>query len=95
MLGKKIKMLREAKGINQPIFAKSVGVTKQCVSNWENENIQPSIDMLVKIARYFAVSTDYLLDMDDRKYIEITGLTDKQLANVRAIINDILYQNEG
>ncbi|MDY5886413.1 MAG: helix-turn-helix transcriptional regulator, partial [Treponema sp.] len=41
MLSEQIKNLRTAKGINQVELAKCLGVTKQSVSNWENENIMP------------------------------------------------------
>ena len=47
-------------------FAKIMGVSKQCVSNWENDNIMPSIEMLVKIADFFNVTTDHVLGRDER-----------------------------
>ena len=47
-----IKKMRLALGISQVELAKRLGVTKQCVSNWENDNILPSLDMLKKIAKY-------------------------------------------
>lgn len=70
-------------------MAQKLNVSKQTVSNWENNNILPSVDMLIKIAKHFSVSTDYLLELDSRKYIEITGLTDSELAHIQLIINDI------
>lgn len=78
-----------ANGLSQVELAKKLGVTKQCVSNWENDNVMPSIDMLVKIANLFKVSTDHILGIDEKKYLEITGLSDDQLAHIQAIINDI------
>ena len=63
MLGAKIKELRTSLGLNQVEFGKKLNVTKQSVCNWENNNIQPSIDMLVKIATVYSVSTDYLLGL--------------------------------
>lgn len=89
MLNERIKELRIANGMTQVELATALSVTKQCISNWENNNIQPSIDMLVKIAKYFSVSTDYLLGIDNRKFIDICGLTDIQIAHIRQIINDI------
>ena len=74
---------------NQVQLANLLNVSKQTVSNWENNNILPSIEMLVKISQFFSVSTDYLLELDSRSYIEVTGLTDVQLAHVRQIIDDI------
>lgn len=46
--------------------------------------------MLVKISQFFSVSTDYLLELDDRNYIETTGLSDTQLAHIQQIICDII-----
>lgn len=88
-LNENIRLLRSARNLSQVDLAKALGVTKQSVSNWENNNIQPSIDMLIRLSSFFAVSTDTLLGLDTRKYIEITGLTDSQLAHVTAIISDI------
>ena len=61
MLSERIRELRKASGMTQVALAKELGVTKQCVSNWENGNIQPSVDMLVRLALRFGVSTDHLL----------------------------------
>ena len=89
MFGDMIKNLRQSRSLNQVQLAVSLNVSKQTVSNWENNNILPSIEMLVKISQFFSVSTDYLLELDSRSYIEVTGLTDVQLAHVRQLIDDI------
>lgn len=89
MLHENIRKLRIERGLNQVELGRALGVAKQTVSNWENSNIQPSVDMLVKIARYFSVSTDYLLGLDDRRYIEISGLTEKQLVHLQQLAEDI------
>ena len=85
----KIKTLRTARGINQIELAKSLGVTKQCVSNWENDNIQPSVEMLIKIASFFMVTTDYLLGLETERKIILSGLTEKQIAHLSLIIDDL------
>lgn len=89
MLNERIKELRLLFKMNQAEFGKKIGVTKQCVSNWENNNIQPSIDMLIKIADIFSVTTDYLLGRDNRHYLDVTDLSDSQIVNIQNIINDI------
>lgn len=89
MLNETIQELRKARGISQVELAKNLDVSKQCVSNWENDNIQPSIEMLVKLANYFSVSTDYLLGLNDRSYLEVSGLTKAQITHLQQIINDI------
>ena len=66
-LNENIRQLRLARNLSQVDLAKALGVTKQSISNWENNNIQPSIDMLIRLAQFFSVSTDYLLGLDDHR----------------------------
>lgn len=90
MFGDKVKTLRQSYNLSQVQLAKQLQVSKQTVSNWENNNILPSIEMLISIAKYFSVSTDFLLELDGRRYIEVTGLSGEQLAHVQQIIHDIV-----
>lgn len=90
----RIRQLRQAKRMSQVELSDALNVTKQSVSNWENNNIQPSIDILIRLSQYFSVSTDYILGLDERKYIEITGLTDQEIAHIRQIIDDIRNHKE-
>ena len=90
MLSEQIKKLRTAHNISQVELAEYLCVTKQSVSNWENDNIQPSIDMLIRLADYFKVSTDYMLGIEDKKRIDVSGLTEKQIAHLKFIISDLL-----
>ena len=87
MLSENIRNLR--KNISQVDLASSLGVTKQCVSNWENDNILPSIEMLVKIAKFFNVSTDYLLDLNSSKVIDVSDLDENEIAHIKFIVQDL------
>lgn len=89
MLSERIRNLRISRSMSQVELAEKLGVTKQSVSNWENDNIQPSIEMLVKISKALNVSTDSLLSLDKRKYVEVTGLSDEVIAHVQQVINDL------
>ncbi len=89
LLNENIRKLRQARNLSQVDLGRMLGVTKQSVSNWENDNIPPSVDMLLRIAEVFSVSTDYLLGLNERQYIEVTGLSNKQIAHIAAIIDDI------
>ena len=90
MLNERIRKLRLERSWSQVDLAKKLNVTKQSVSNWENDNIQPSIEMLVKLAGVFSVSTDYLLGLEDRRYLEITGLTDEEIGHIQLVAKDIV-----
>lgn len=89
MFDERIKELRSSLGINQVEFGRRLHVTKQCVSNWENGNIQPSIDMLIKIASTFSVSADYLLGLSNCCTLDVEGLTNEQILHIRCIIDDL------
>lgn len=89
MLHIRIRELRQARGMSQVELAKKLGVTKQSVSNWENDNIQPSVEMLVKLATCLCVTTDSLLGMDNRSFLEVTGLTASEIAHLQQVIDDM------
>ena len=88
MLGKRINELRIAHGWNQVQLAQKLNLSKQTVSNWENENIQPSIEMLVRLSRLFHTSTDYLLGLDNTQTINVDGLPAAFVAHLVQIIQD-------
>lgn len=88
MLGQRINELRVALGWSQVQLAEKLNISKQTVSNWENENIQPSIEMLVRIAKLFHVSTDYLLGLDNAQTINVDGLPKHFIAHLTQIIED-------
>ena len=93
MINEKLKELRKDFNISQVTLAKELGVSKQCVSNWENDNILPSIDMLIKISKYFNVSTDYLLGLEPKKTLDVSKLSNTQIAHLKLLIDDLIESN--
>ena len=89
MLNEQIRELRNIRGISQIQLANKLGVTKQSVSNWENDNILPSIEMLVKIANFFEVSTDYLLGLDKKRTLDVENLTEIQISHIQLIVDNL------
>ena len=89
MFYERLKELRSSLGLNQVEFGKKLSVSKQCISNWESGYIQPSVDMLRRIAETFSVSTDYLLGLNDKPTLDVEGLTNEQILHQRAVIDDI------
>lgn len=89
MFGEKLRELRDSYEMTQVQLANSLGVTKQSVSNWENDNILPSVDMLIRIADKFSVTTDFLLERDNRQYIDVTKLTTYQRALVQKLADEL------
>ena len=62
--GKKLQALREEKGYDQAKVCELLKIEQSTLSNYENERRIPKPDMLIKIAKLFDVSIDYLLIPD-------------------------------
>ncbi len=65
IIGKRIKELRIERGLSLQKLANEIGVDKHAIIFWENETNEPKANYIVKLAKYFDVSTDYLLGLTD------------------------------
>lgn len=89
MLNENIRAFRTVRHLSQVELARGLHVSKQCISNWENDNILPSVEMLVRIAKFFDVSTDALLGLEGVKTVSVDGLTDVQIDHIKLLIEDL------
>ncbi len=68
ILAKKLKELREEKGITQEALASELGFSgKSSIANYESGLRNPDYETLIKITKYFGVTTDYLLGLSNKK----------------------------
>ncbi|MDE6505358.1 MAG: helix-turn-helix domain-containing protein [Clostridia bacterium] len=65
MYGKRIKELRTEKGLTQKQLAEQLNTTQINISRLELEIIDLGSTMAVKICKYFNVSADYLLGLEE------------------------------
>lgn len=63
----RIKELRKKRGLMQQRLASELGITQQMLSKYERDVTLIKVDVLKKIAKYFNVTTDYLLGVSDVK----------------------------
>lgn len=84
--GTKIKELRKQNGLTQQQLASRIGVTKSVISFYELKERAPSPDTLVKLAQVFHVSTDYLLDVQKSRTVDVSGLSDEDIRAVQMIV---------
>ena len=89
-LGQAIAQIRKERGLTQEAFAKMYNVTRQTVSNWENEKSYPDLSTLVKISDEFNVSLDILLKGDFRMVKDIDKKIKKQPFYIGIIIGLIV-----
>lgn len=65
-----LKRLRKSKGFTMGKMADELGISSGSISNYENGQRLPDIEIAAKIADYFGVSIDYLLGRDELKLKE-------------------------
>ena len=95
LLYENIRKYRRLKGLNQVELGQNLGVSKQCISNWENDNVLPSVEMLVRLADFFEVSTDALLGRDACRTLPVDGLTDREIAHIKDLVRDLREAHRG
>lgn len=61
----RLKELRIEKGLSQRGLAELTGFSHTAIRRWENEVQLPNIEILVTFAKFFDVTTDYLLGLSD------------------------------
>ena len=72
IIGIRVKQLREKTGLSQAKLAKALGgVSQPVIARYETGDCFPSYSVLIKIADYFNVSTDYLLGRTDNSVLYV------------------------
>jgi len=89
----RLKQLRNAKRLTQEQVARKIGVTASMVSSYETDIRLPSYEVLLKIAGLFGVTVDYLLCLDDKRFLDISALSDEEAAVVCDMVT-LLKQKE-
>ena len=73
--GYRLKNLRIQYGMTQAQLADRLGLSKSVISAYENGNRLPSYDILIKIARIYNVTTDFLLGVEPQDGTDLSGLS--------------------
>ena len=61
----RIKELRIEKNLTQMELSKATGISQNAIAQWENGKRTPNINAIIALAKYFGVTTDYLLCVVD------------------------------
>lgn len=65
-IGKKLKDARMRSGFTQESVAEKVNVSRQTISNWENEKSYPDIISVIELSNLYSISLDELLKGDEK-----------------------------
>ena len=66
----RILELMKEKNIKANALANELGLPNSAFSEWKKKKANPSVDVIIKIADYFDVTTDYLLGRTDKRYAQ-------------------------
>ena len=66
MYGIKIRESRQKIGLTQAQLAEALGTTQGTIGKYEREELQPNIDVIIKLCKVLNVSSDYLLGITDK-----------------------------
>ena len=82
--GNALKTLRLREDMTQAQLAQKLSLTKSVISAYETGLRLPSYDVLIQIAKIFSVTTDYLLGLERKYELDLSGLTQ---AEIDALLN--------
>lgn len=88
-MGDKLRSLRIEKNLTQKQVADRIGLAISAVSSYESGSRYPTYDTLIKLARMFHVSTDYLLGITDKRNIDVTGLDDEDVGLISQLVDKL------
>jgi len=86
ILGERLRALRLERRVSQTDMSKQLGISTIMISSYELDKRQPSYGVLVKLAAYFGVSTDYLLGLEKGRTVNVNGLNSKEIDIISGMI---------
>ena len=84
--GNTLKTLRLQNNFTQAQLAQRLGVTKSVISAYETGLRMPSYDVLISISQIFKVTTDYLLGLEKKQGLDMSGLTEDEVKALTELI---------
>lgn len=84
--GNTLKTLRLKENYTQAQLSQKLGLTKSVISAYETGLRLPSYDILIRIAEIFHVSTDYLLGLERKQEIDLSGLSQEEITALLNLI---------
>lgn len=99
-----LKEIRKSKGISQEQVAADLGISVRALQNYEYGQREPNVEMIIKIAKYYGVTSDYLLGLEPapNPFGDVNLSTEDEQEvfskymslpeDVRAVILDVLVQ---
>ena len=91
--GVRLRELRKAHNLTQKQLAAQIMVKNSIISFYENGDRLPSPETIKKLAAVFHVSADYLMGMEKKETIDVTGLDENDKRLVRELVDTLRNKN--
>lgn len=92
-LGKRIQKLRKDKKMTQKQVAEAIGISASTLCGYESEDKLPPYPTLLKLAKLYGVSTDYLIGLSTDNTLDVSDLNDDEINALRTMI-DVLRKKK-
>lgn len=93
--GQKLKELRKKAGLTQKQLADRIWTSKATISYYEQSDCNPSPEILIKLAKIFHVTTDYLLGLEEKKqYLDVSDLSETDIDLLQHTIDVLREKNQ-
>lgn len=79
--------------MSQTVLSKKLGITRSSVNAWEMGINIPSTQYLIELSNIFMVSVDYLLCIEKRQTLDISGLTEDDISIVYRLTTHLRNKN--
>ena len=90
----RVRQLRKDKHLTQAQVANRIGVTPSMVSSYETDIRLPSYDVMMRLADVFGVTVDYLLCRQEKRFLDISDLTEEQASIVTGMVEVLRRKND-
>lgn len=84
----RIKDLREDRDLRQLDVANAIGIDQRSLSNYETGKTNPDSETVVRLARFFGVTCDYLLGVSEHNFPNHRAVI-KELEDIRKRLEEI------
>ena len=91
--GERLRQARINKRLNIKQVSERLGMHRSSVSGYENNTRTPTVEILTKFALLYNVTTDYLLGIDNKKFLCVDRLTDRQVEALRIFIDEMIEKD--
>ena len=92
-IGERVRKIRQLYGLTLEEFGDKIDVHFSTVSNWESGIYIPKTEEIVKMSIAFNITSDYMLGLDNKMYVNCDGLSEEEIIHIQLLVGDIKKNN--